>query len=253
METSLEIGAGGMPSGRGRRAPPGGTNTQLCIVVQSLSRAQLFVTPHDCSPASLSFTISWSLLKLMSIELMMPSNHLILSHSHLLILLLSCSAVSDSLWPHGLQHYQTSLSFTISWSLLKLMSIEWMMPSNHLILCRPLLLLPSVFPRVFSSESVLHIRWPKYWSCSFNVSPSNEYSGLTSFRMDWFYLFAAQETLLQHNSQKHQFFSVQLSLRSNSHIHAWPLEKLLPTVFSHSYVYMLPSTYMLASDLFILF
>ena len=93
-------GGWGMPSGRGRMAPPGGTNTQLCIVVQSLSRAQLFVTPHDCSPASLSFTISWSLLKLMSIELMMPSNHLILFHSHLLILLLlSYSAVSDSVTP----------------------------------------------------------------------------------------------------------------------------------------------------------
>ena len=82
---------------------------------------------------------------------------------------------------------QASLSITNSWSLLKLMSIESVMPCNHLILCRPLLLLPSIFPssRVFSSESVLHIRWPKYWSFSFNISPYNEYSGVIFFRMDW--------------------------------------------------------------------
>ena len=82
---------------------------------------------------------------------------------------------------------QASLSITSSWSLLKLMSIESVMPSNHLILCHPLLLPPSIFPsiRVFPNESILHIRWPKYWSFSFSISPSNEYSGLTSFRMDW--------------------------------------------------------------------
>ena len=92
---------------------------------------------------------------------------------------------------------QSSLSFIISWSLLKLMSIQSMMPSSHLILCHPLLLLPSIFPsiRVFSSESVLHIRWPKYWSFSFSISPSNEYSVLISFRIDWFDLLAAQGTL----------------------------------------------------------
>ena len=91
---------------------------------------------------------------------------------------------------------QASLSFTISRSLLKLMSIESVMPSNHLILCHPLLLLPSIFPsiRVFSNESVLH-RWPKYWSFSFNISPSTEYSGLISFRIDWFDLLAVQGTL----------------------------------------------------------
>ena len=93
--------------------------------------------------------------------------------------------------------HQASLSFTISWSLLKLMSIELMMPSNHLILCRPLLLLPSIFPRisVFFSESVLRIRWPKYWSFSFSIRTSNEYSGLISFRMDWFDLLGVQGTL----------------------------------------------------------
>ena len=92
---------------------------------------------------------------------------------------------------------QASPSITNSQSLLKLMSIESVMPSNHLILCCPFLLLPSVFPsiRVFSNESVLHIRWPKYWSFSFSISPSDEYSGLISFRMDWLDLLAVQETL----------------------------------------------------------
>ena len=117
---------------------------------------------------------------------------------------------------------QTSLSFTISQSLLKLMLIELVMPSNHLILCRLLLLLPSIFPsiRVFSIESALLIRWPKYGSFSFSISPSNEYSGLISFRMDWLDLLAVQgtlKTLLQHHSSKPSilqcsaFFRVQLS------------------------------------------
>ena len=90
--------------------------------------------------------------------------------------------------------YQDSLSITNSWSLLKLMSIESMMPSNHLIVCHHLLLLPSIFPsiQVFSNESALHIRWPKYWSFSFSISPSSEYSGLISFRMDWLDLLAVQ-------------------------------------------------------------
>ena len=122
--------------------------------------------------------------------------------------------------PWTAAHY-ASLSVTNSWSLLKLMSIESVMPSNHLILCRPLLLLPSIFPgmRVFSNESVLCIRWPKYWSFSFSISPSNEYSGLISFRMDWLDLLAVQGTLkslLQHHSSKTSvlqqsgFFMVQL-------------------------------------------
>ena len=102
---------------------------------------------------------------------------------------------------------QASLSITNSQSLPKLMSIESVIPPNHLIFCHPLLLLPSIFPsiRVFSNESVLHIRWPKYWSLSLNISPSNEYSGLVSFRMDWLNLFAVQGTLkslLQHHSSK---------------------------------------------------
>ena len=111
---------------------------------------------------------------------------------------------------------QAFLSITNSRSLPKLMSIESVMPSNHLILCRPLLLLPSIFPsiRVFSNESALRIRWPKYWSFSFNISPSSEYSGLISFRVDWLDL-AVQGTcksLLQYQVQKHQFFGAQLSL-----------------------------------------
>ena len=102
---------------------------------------------------------------------------------------------------------QASLSITNSQSLFKPMSIESAIPSNHLILCRPLLLSPSIFPsiRVFSNDSVLHIRWPKYWSFSFSISPSNEYSGLISFRTDWLDLLAVQGTLkslLQHHSSK---------------------------------------------------
>ena len=111
---------------------------------------------------------------------------------------------------------QVSLPITNSRSLLQLMSIESVMPSNHLILCHPLLLLPSIFPsiRVFSDESVLCIRWPKYWSFSFSISPSNEYSGLISFRMDWMDLLAVQGTLkslLQHQHSKASFFGSQLS------------------------------------------
>ena len=132
----------------------------------------------------------------------------LLSHVRLFVTILTISC-------------QASLSITNTWSLLKLMSIKSVMPSIHLILCRPLLL-PSIFPsiRVFSDESVLPIRWPKYWSFSFSISPSNEYSGLISFTMDWLDLLAVQEThksLLQHHSSKASilqclaFFMVQLS------------------------------------------
>ena len=123
---------------------------------------------------------------------------------------------------------QASLSFTISWSLLKLMSIKLVMPSNHLVLCAPLFLLPSVFPsiRVFSSASVLCIRWPKYWSFSF--SPSNEYSVLISFRIDWFDFLAVQgilNSLLQPHSSKASVLQCSAFFRSNSHIHTWLLEE----------------------------
>ena len=135
----------------------------------------------------------------------------------------SRSVVSDSLQLHELQHTRPPCpSPTNSLSLFKLMSIESVMSSNHLILCHPLLLPPSIFPsiRVFSKQSVLPIRWPKYWSFSFSISPSNEYSGLISFKMDWFALLAVQGTLkslLQHYSskasilQRSAFFIVQLS------------------------------------------
>ena len=133
----------------------------------------------------------------------------------------SCSVMSNSVIPWSAAR-QASLSITNSWNLLKLMSIESGMPSNHLILCHPFLLLPSNFwsIRVISSDSVLHIRWPKYCIFSFSISPSNEYSGLISFRMDWLDLLAVQGTLkslLQHHSSKASilqhsaFFIVQLS------------------------------------------
>ena len=118
----------------------------------------------------------------------------------------SCSVVSDSLRPHEPQHARPPCPLSTT-SLPKLMSIESVMPSDHLILCHPLLFLPSIFPniRVFSNESALRIRWPKYWSFSFSISPSNEHPGLISFRMDWLDLLAVQETLkslLQHHCKK---------------------------------------------------
>ena len=141
-------------------------------------------------------------------------------HSYQFSLLQSLSRVWLFVTPCTAKR-QASLSITSSWSLLKLMSIESVMPSNHLILCHLLLLLPSIPPsiRVFSNESTLRMRWPKYWSFRFSISPSNEHPGLISFRMDWLDLLAVQGTLkslLQHHSSKAQ---------SNSHIHTWPLEK----------------------------
>ena len=145
----------------------------------------------------------------------------------------SCVRLFETPWTTA---WQASLSITNFQSLMKLRSIESVTPSNHLILCCPLLLLPSISHsiRVFSNELVLHIKWPKYWSFSFSLSPSNEHLGLISFRIDWFDLLAVQgtlESLLQHHSSKASilqhsaFFSAQLSLQSNSHIHTWPLEK----------------------------
>ena len=125
----------------------------------------------------------------------------------------SCSVVSDSVTPWTAAH-QASLSITNSWSFLKFMAIQSVMPSNHLIFCHSLLLLPSIFPsiRVFSSESVLHIRWPKYWSFSFSISPSNEYSGLISFRIDWFDPCIPRES--QESSPTPQFKSINSSVLS---------------------------------------
>ena len=135
-----------------------------------------------------------------------------------------CSVIQScpALWDPQTVAIQASMSFTSSQSLLKLMSIESVMPSNHLILCCPLLCLPSIFPsiRVFSNVSVLHIRWPEYWNFSFSISPSNKYSGLISFRIDWFDLLDVQRTLKslpQHHSLKSSvlqhsaFLMIQLS------------------------------------------
>ena len=130
-------------------------------------------------------------------------------------------------WTVALQDF---LSITSSWSSLKLMFIESVMPSNHLLLCHPLLLLPSIFLsiRVFSKESVLRRRWPKYWSFSFSISPFKEYSRLISFRMDWLNLLAVQGTLtslLQHHTSKASILWRSAFLWSSSQIHAWLLEK----------------------------
>ena len=138
----------------------------------------------------------------------------------------SRSVVSDSLWPHDpwrVTARQASLCITNSRSSPRLMCIKLVMPSSHLILCRPLLL-PPIPPsiRVFSSESTLHMRWLKYWSFSFCISPSNEHPGLISFRMDWLDLIAVFSNT---TVQKYQFFGIQLSSQSNSHIHTWLLEK----------------------------
>ena len=136
----------------------------------------------------------------------------------------SRSVVSDSLRPHGLQHARLPCPSPKLPELAQTHSIESVMPSNHLILCHPLLLLPSIFPsiRVFSSESVLHIRWPEYWSFNFITSPSNEYSGLISFRTAWLDLLAVQQTLksvLQHHSSKASILWCSGFFKFNSHIH----------------------------------
>ena len=153
------------------------------------------------------------------------SAHLGLAHQlqnssglwHLNSVQFRCLVMSNTLQCHETAVHQTFLSISKSRSLLKLMSIELVMPSNRFILCHPLLLLPSIIPsiRAFSNESALHIRLPKYWSFSFKISHSNEHPGLISFRMDWWDLLAVWETLkslLQHHSSKHQFFGAQLTL-----------------------------------------
>ena len=149
--------------------------------------------------------------------------------------LLQCSSVQSlsCVWlfvTPWITAHQVSLSITNSRSSLKLTSIKSVMPSNHLILCRPILLLLPIPPsiRVFSNESTLHVRWPKYWNFSFSISPSNEHPGLISFRKDWLDLFAVQGTLkslLQHHSSKASILQRSAFLQPNSHIHTWPQEK----------------------------
>ena len=144
-----------------------------------------------------------------------PVNYGEASHRHCFAFVfvvqpLNCVQLFETLWTAV---HQASLSITIFQSLLKFMSIESVVPFNHLIFCHPLLLLPSIFPiiRVFSNESAVGIRWPKYWSFSFSISPSNEYSGLISFRIDWLDLLAAQGTL-QESSPAPQFKSISFSM-----------------------------------------
>ena len=170
----------------------------------------------------MSFSVSLGLLK----KSKRKEVYWRLVHRWLMIITVQFSSVAQScLIICDWEAHQASRSITNSWSLLKLMSIELVMPSNPLILCHPLLFLPSIFPSI----QVLCIRWPKYWSFSFSISPSNEYSRLISFRSDWFDLLAVQGTLPRafYNTtvQKHQLFSSQLFLWSNSHIHTWLLEK----------------------------
>ena len=141
----------------------------------------------------------------------------------------SLSVVSNSLRPHESQHARPPCPSPTP-GVHPNLSIKSVMPSSHLILCRPLLLLPPIPPsiRVFSNESTLRMRWTKYWNFSFSISPSNEHPGLISFRMDWLDFLAVQGTLkslLQHRSSKASIFGAQLSSQSNSHIHTWLLEK----------------------------
>ena len=194
----------------------------MWIVVQSLSCILLFATPYCNTPDfPVPTWIQHSNLYLRPSPFLSPPDcYIQLPTCHLSIVQsLSHVQLFATTWTAACQ---ASLSFTISWSLLKLMSIELVMPSNHFVLCHPLLLLSSVFPsiRVFSSESALCFRWPKYWSFSFRISPFNEYSGLIFFRMDWLDLLAVQGTLkslLQHHSSKASIlqssacFMVQLS------------------------------------------
>ena len=139
-----------------------------------------------------------------------------------MLLLLSCSFMSDSLQPHGLHHSRLPYPSPPPGVCLNSCPV---MPSNRLVLCHPLLLLSSVFPsiRVFSNGLALRIRWPKYWSFSFSISPLNEYSEFISFRIEWVDLLAVQGTL--NSLQKHQFSVIYPSLRSSYHIHTWLLEK----------------------------
>ena len=180
--------------------------------MKSLSHVQLSATPWTTAhqaPPSMGFSRQeyWSGVPL-------PSPTMEYSVQFSSFQSLSCVRLFATPWTAACQEL-SSINFR---SLLRLMSIESVMPSNHLILCHPLLLLPSIVPniRVFSNDLALHIRWPKYWSFSFSISPSNEYSGLTSFRMDWLDLVAVQGTLksLQHHSSKASvlFFGAQLSL-----------------------------------------
>ena len=202
------------------------------VKVLSLSAVLTLCKPMDCSPpnSSVHRILQARILKWLAIPFSRASSRC-KDWTHVSCIQFSSLAQScltlcnpmDCSTPGLPVHHQLR-------SLLKLRSIRSVMPSNHLILCCPLLLPPSTFPsiRVFSNESVLRIRWPQYWSFSFSISPSNEYSGLTSFRRTgWISLQSKGLARVFSNTtvQKHQFFGAQLSLQSNSHIHTWLLEK----------------------------
>ena len=154
----------------------------LHLLIRLTVYTELFLLPYLFANIHLVMFTSWTLKKNSMISVQLLFSHLVMF---------------DSLWPPWTAAHQGSLSFTISWSLLKFMSIELVMPSNHLIVCHPFLLLPSIFPsiKVFSNGSFLCIRCSKYWSFSFSTSSSNEYSGLITFRIDWFDLLVVQGTL----------------------------------------------------------
>ena len=174
----------------------------LCNKVFSHSDSPFYLFFNSCSTVIISVKSIISPSKgdhFFNCVLKVSNTFLSYSCIYMLLQLVQFSSVAQlclTLWAPWIAAHQVSLSITNSWSLLKLMSIESVKTSNHLILCHPLLL-PSIFPsiRVFSNESVLHIRWPKYWSFSFSISPSNEYSGLVSFRMHWFDLLEVQGTV----------------------------------------------------------
>ena len=192
------------------------TNFRIILSICTKCFAGILIGIANVYKSVHQFGESWHLFY---VESPNPRARIVFLFSLVAVQLLSCVWLFATPWTAALQ---TSLSFTISCSLHKLLSTESVMPSNPLILCRPFLFLPSIFPsiRVFSSKSALPIRWPKYWSFSFSISPSSEYSGLISFRIDWFDLLAVHRTLkslLQHHSSKASilqcsvFFMVQLS------------------------------------------
>ena len=185
----------------------------------------LVLAKKRCTNESCELSFIWGKMRIIAWEA--PSQIAVNSVQFSSVQSLSCVQVFATPW---ITARQASLSISNSQSSLRLMSIESVMPSSHLILCRPLLLLPSIPPsiRVFSNESTLHMRWPKYWSFSFSIIPSKEIPGLISFRMDWLdpLQFKGLSRVFSNTTvQKHHFFGAQPSLWSNSYIHTWLLEK----------------------------
>ena len=185
--------------------------------------AHMAILTYECSPPCQMTNIQCC--RLVFPFLLKDRFHTVSSWYIIVVRSLSCVQLFGALWTVALWASGASLSFIISWSLLKLMSIESLMPSNHLISCRPLLLLASIFPsiRVFSNELALHIRWPKYWSFSFSISPPHQYSGLIYFRIEWFDLLAVKGTLKESSStpQFKSINSLALSLLYGPALHSY--------------------------------